>query len=286
MPPASGCSALRPTALRFGGTKTLAGIPRDVQWTSNLRSLALSYCPLGPDSRGSLDGLFAGNRRQRVIIDAVISYGYGTAFADSASSPTVALLKFGYFTLLAGDQDSATESGLLRELSDTMFIPESDSWQELILGFYGEEFRRQRRVGFDFGGLQIDQVEELSRNVPAGYEIRRIDGDLVSDDMSAHSPLDLLTRGIGFCALQKAEVVCEAYSYTQTEEAIEIETITASGHRRKGLGTATCATLVVECLKRGIEPHWNASNPASVGLAEKLGYVQSDVYDALFPCLI
>ena len=164
-----------------------------------------------------------------------------------------------------------------------MFIPESDSWQELILGFYGAKFKRQRRVGFDFGGLQIDRVEELSRNVPAGHEIRRIDEDLVSDDMSAHSPLDLLTRGIGFCALQKAEVVCEAYSYTQTEEAIEIETSTASGHRRKGLGTATSATLVVECLKRGIEPHWNASNPASVALAEKLGYVQSDVYDALFP---
>ncbi len=245
----------------------------------------MDFVPITPDSRSGLAPLFAGHRRQRVIIDAVIGHGYGSALADSASNPEVVVLKFGYFTLLAGNQDSALASGFLRELSDTMFIPECDLWRDLVIAFYKDKLRKQQRVGFDFYGLDIDHLVKLSRSIPEGYEILRIDEDLVSDGMSAHSPLDLLEKGVGYCALNEDKVVCEAYSYTQTDEAIEIEIGTDPDHRRKGLATAVCTTLITYCLKRGIEPHWNASNSESVGLAEKLGYVQSDVYEALYPWL-
>lgn len=240
---------------------------------------------IDPANRRILSDLFAQYKRQRVIIDAVIDYGYGTAYTDSANSPKVALLKFGYFSLLAGDPKIAITSGLVRELSDTMFIPECDSWRDIVMAFYENRLRMQRRVGFDFCGLDIDYLEELSRGIPKGYKIHRIDEDLVSDDMSAHSAIDLLERGVGYCAVVKEKVVCEAYSYTQTDQAIEVEVGTDPDHRRRGLATATSATLLAHCLKHGIAPHWNASNAESVGLAEKLGYIQADVYEALFPWL-
>lgn len=238
---------------------------------------------IDPTNRGLLSDLFVHHKRQRVIIDAVIDNGYGNAYADSKNSPAVALLKFGYFSLLAGDQARAVAAGFVQETAGTMFIPECDSWHNLIKAFYGDRFHTQRRIGLDFNRLDIDYLEELSKRVPKGYEILRIDENLVADDMSAHSPLDLLEKGIGYCSVSKGKVVCEAFSYTQTDEAIEIEVSTDPDHRRRGLATATCATLIAYCLKRGIEPHWNAANLESVGLAEKLGYVQSDDYEALFP---
>ena len=43
-------------------------------------------------------------------------------------------------------------------------------------------------------------------------------------------------------------------------------------YRRQGLAEAACAKLMLECLKRGWYPSWDAHNMASVHLAEKLGY--------------
>jgi len=55
-------------------------------------------------------------------------------------------------------------------------------------------------------------------------------------------------------------------------DGIEIQIDTREDHRRKGLAAACGAALILECLKRGIYPGWDAANMESVRLAEKLGY--------------
>ena len=241
--------------------------------------------PIDPDNRRVLAALFANHKRQRVIIDAVIEQGHGTAFANAEDYPQVGLLKFGYFTLLAGDPEHAVHSDVIQSLAGTMFIPEFEGWKNTVIRAYGDRLKRQQRVGFSFEGLSIDHLSELKENVPEGYELRRIEQNHVSESMGAHSAREFIEHGVGFCTLFRGRSVCEAYSYTQTPKAIEIETGTDPDHKRKGLATATCAALIEHSLQSGLEPHWNASNSASVGLAEKLGYVQDDVYEALFPWL-
>ena len=49
-----------------------------------------------------------------------------------------------------------------------------------------------------------------------------------------------------------------------------------------GLATALSASLIVESLSRGLEPHWDAANPESCKLALKLGYTSAGSYVALF----
>ena len=49
-------------------------------------------------------------------------------------------------------------------------------------------------------------------------------------------------------------------------------------HRRRGLATACAAGLILACLDRGLFPSWDAANPESVGLAQKLGYRFSHEY--------
>lgn len=50
--------------------------------------------------------------------------------------------------------------------------------------------------------------------------------------------------------------------------------------RRKGLASVCGAKLILECMKRGLYPSWDAQNKGSVALAEKLGYHFSHEYVA------
>ncbi|MCM1200726.1 MAG: GNAT family N-acetyltransferase [Bacteroides fragilis] len=47
---------------------------------------------------------------------------------------------------------------------------------------------------------------------------------------------------------------------------------TKKEYRRRGLATVCGARLILECLDRGLYPSWDAQNPWSVVLAQKLGY--------------
>ncbi len=53
-------------------------------------------------------------------------------------------------------------------------------------------------------------------------------------------------------------------------------------HRRQGLGLLLAAALIAWCLDRGLEPHWDAANPESRLLAEKLGYDTPTEYESLY----
>lgn len=67
-------------------------------------------------------------------------------------------------------------------------------------------------------------------------------------------------------------MVSGASSYTVYRGGIEIEIDTRIDYRRQGLALACGAKLIMECLKRGLYPSWDAQNPGSVALSQKLGY--------------
>ncbi|MGL5086426.1 MAG: GNAT family N-acetyltransferase, partial [Clostridium sp.] len=61
-----------------------------------------------------------------------------------------------------------------------------------------------------------------------------------------------------------------------------IEIDTHPEHRRKGLATVAASALILDCIKRGKYPSWDAANLESVDLAKKLGYVFKEAYDTYF----
>ena len=86
--------------------------------------------------------------------------------------------------------------------------------------------------------------------------------------------------GLGVVALKDGELAAGASSYSTYEKGIEIEIDTREDYRRKGLAYACGAKLILKCLERGLYPSWDAQNPWSVALAEKLGYHFSHEYTA------
>jgi predicted GNAT family acetyltransferase len=51
-------------------------------------------------------------------------------------------------------------------------------------------------------------------------------------------------------------------------------------YRRQGIATLLAARLLRWCLENNAQPNWDAANPESCRLAEKLGYTQTGQYEA------
>ena len=114
---------------------------------------------------------------------------------------------------------------------------------------------------------------------------RQIDADstLISEDhvRNFNSPEDFVGRGLGFCVLEGERIVSGASSYAICNQGIEVQVNTHPEYRQRGLATAVSAALLVYCLEHGIEARWDAGNPRSVKLAERLGYRASGSYEML-----
>lgn len=80
--------------------------------------------------------------------------------------------------------------------------------------------------------------------------------------------------------VQDGDVVAAACtSALVCSKGIELNIITHPGFRNKGLATIVAARLILDCLDKGIEPHWDAANDTSKNLALKLGYEEKGTYD-------
>ena len=62
---------------------------------------------------------------------------------------------------------------------------------------------------------------------------------------------------------------------------MEVAIATAPDHRGRGLAACAAAALVQEALVREHVPHWNAFNPVSQRLAERLGFAFAGIVEIL-----
>lgn len=73
------------------------------------------------------------------------------------------------------------------------------------------------------------------------------------------------------------EILCLSTTYALSSSAAEISIATMPQHRGRGLASATASRLVLECLTRGLTPYWSTANPASLRIAERLGFVHCGI---------
>ncbi len=133
-----------------------------------------------------------------------------------------------------------------------------------------------------------ERLEAIVASLPEGYELKRIDGELYEACLENEqfednvgnfaSKEEFLELGRGFAILKDGEIVSVASSYTVYREGIEVEIDTEEEYRRQGLASVAGAALILSCLDDGLYPSWDAANPESVHLAEKLGYEFSHEY--------
>ena len=198
-------------------------------------------------------------------------------FAFYAGSPSEELIKF--------KPESYRQSFII-------MVPQNEIWAELIEKCYMDKAKKVTRYAIkkERNVFDILKLEQAVLDMPKGYELKMLqeqeynmcrNNSWANDLVSQYKDYDTYKElGLGVVVLKDGELVAGASSYSTYKEGIEIEIDTRKDHRRKGLAYACGAKLILECLKNGLYPSWDAQNKWSVALAEKLGYHFSHEYTA------
>lgn len=236
--------------------------------------------------------LFAG--WEETIIWSCLQGVMGAVYADRQEEPTGAMAILGDFAFFAGKPDAGLVSYKPeRCIQDfIIMVPQNAGWAELIEQCYGEKAKKVTRYAFkkEPDVFDREKLRSSAEALPPEYVMQPVYEELFyrckeiewcRDWVAQYEDYDTYRKyGLGVVILKDGEPVSGASSYSGYRGGIEIEIDTKEEHRRKGLAHICGAQLILECLDRGLYPSWDAQNPKSAALAEKLGYHQDRAYTA------
>ena len=223
-------------------------------------------------------------------LDCIIEDQMGQAFVDSIENPQRFMVEQDhFFCYFAGDWSAQAGRDFLSATPrGRILMSGSPGWGEVLQDAFGENLVPITRYSYASDSLSLDHLSELAAANPHTPHIRRIDAAVASGDVpnleigAFESPEDFEARGIGYCLMQDEQVIGIAYASLVCSDGIEVSIIVDPAHYRQGIATALACQLLIWCLQRSIAPHWDAANPESCYLAEKLGYRKLGEYRAYF----
>lgn len=230
------------------------------------------------------EGLFEG--WEETLIWSCLQGVMGKVYADSLENPASAMAVLGDFCFFAGKpKKEMVQFDQKQGKRDAMImVPQNEEWAELIRECFQEKAKEVIRYAikketdiFDRGLLQT-----IVEGLPEEYELRMMDEELFWQCREIEWCKDWTVQyedyamyrkyGLGVVIMKEGEPVSGASSYSGYRGGIEVQIDTREDYRRRGLAGVCGAKLVLECLKRGWYPSWDAQNQWSAALAEKLGY--------------
>lgn len=247
--------------------------------------------PLTKANRIRLGRAFRESTRVDLGIDCALEAQMGRVFVDDPESPTAFRIEQGPFRYFAGDSRSPGGREMIERLEPHALIVSSPpEWPEVAKEIHGEKFISLPRYSFSSERLSLERLEHLLGASDYREGLRRMGGAVaaaVRDDPEHWLDLsgfdsgeDFMERGCGFFLEDKNEMIGAAWSPLVCSKGIEVSIYVVPAHRRGGVATALASALLTHCLEEGVDPHWDAANPESCTLAEKLGYVYMGSYDA------
>lgn len=250
--------------------------------------------PLSKANRLKLAQAFRRHPRVDLAIDCAIEGQMGMALVDDPANPTAYCIVGGPFRYYAGDAEGAGGRALLLDsLGDyDLLMPSPEPWPAIARAVYGERLLSFLRYQFSSDSLNADHLAGLLARSRFGARLTPIDTALAAQLMqnpaeydaiaAFDSAEDFAARGLGFALVEQQQVLGAAYSSLVCSRGIEVSIFVAERQRGRGLATALASRLLLACLERGLQGHWDAANPPSYKLALKLGYTFVGMYKAWF----
>lgn len=231
---------------------------------------------------------------QETIIWSCLRDVMGEIYVNDRENPTAAMAVLGDFCFLAGkpDREIAAYKPKSQGKDFMIMVPQNRGWAAMVECCYKEKAKKVVRYAFkkEPETFDIMALKIAAESLPEEYTLKKIDKNLFEhckemewcrDLVSQYSDFEMYRKyGMGVAVLKNGEILSGASSYSGYPGGIEIEIDTREDYRRRGLARACGARLILECLERGWYPSWDAQNPWSAALAEKLGYRFSHVYEA------
>jgi len=234
---------------------------------------------------------FRHNPRVDYSLDCVIEGQMGQAVADDAEPPRAYRVSVGPFWYFAGDAESPGGQALVAELPPyCLLMPSPPAWIEAAQRAC--PLVTNTRYSFSTERLSEAHLTQLWAASPWCEQVAAADAALLArfagrpdncvDIGDFESPADFEARGLGFVALDGDRMMGAAYSSLVCSRGIEVSLYVDEPYRRRGVATAVSARLLLECLRQGLRPNWDAANEESCRLAQKLGFEPAGAYDAYF----
>ncbi len=232
----------------------------------------------------NIEKLFEG--WQETLIWSCLDGYMGKAFADNEKKPQSAQIIIGDFCFFAGKPNEELIKNFPKDYKSEylIMIGRNEEHNELIEKIYKERANKVKRYAIkkEYDIFDKEKLLKIVNNIGENVKLKLIDKDIYDEVRRNKWSKDLCSqfneyedykkRGIGVAAIIDGQVVSGASSYTVYKKGIEIEIDTREDYRRRGLALACGAKLILECLKKGLYPSWDAQNKGSVALSEKLGY--------------
>ena len=217
----------------------------------------------------------------------------GQAFMDDPDRPTAYRITIGPFWYFAGDADGPGGRALLAEWpAYNLLMPSPPAWAAAAGELFGARLVAFPRYSFSADELNERHLAAVVAASPLRERVVAVDAALLAraaegvetfiDLADFDSPDDFVARGLGYVALDGERVMGAAYSSLVCSRGIEVSLYVDEPYRRQGVATAIAGRLLLECVRQGRRPNWDAANLESCALAEKLGYVASGSYDSYF----
>lgn len=250
---------------------------------------------INDSERSNLSKLCSCRKNDNLLLWFLEGNPYCAAWLDDVIHPEEAIIIAADFCYLMGvvKHHDEIEEVLEENARHKIIIPCGTHWDAYLKECMSEKVRCYSRYAIKHEPNVFDKnnLEQLIKNIDPVYEIKQIDEDIYKEvldiDWAAdgccfyRSYEDFKENGLGYVVLRDRQLVSIASSYTTYKNTIGVTIGTLEEYQRHGLAAACGATLILECLERGIYPEWEASNMNSVALSEKLGYhfdKEFDVY--------
>ncbi|MGM7637639.1 GNAT family N-acetyltransferase [Bacillus sp. Hm123] len=226
----------------------------------------------------------------------------GMIYVDDIEKPRTAMIDVtGVITMFIGDATNEKFITPLRDFIDNQLkedtyescegthfltVVKEESWEKALLEVISHrDFEIDYEWYYQFNESCFYSLKESHKLLPRGYEIRRIDADVISNDPDEmmidvlnecwYSVDKFLEQGFGYCVMKEGRIVsaCLSCCVNGKDHEISVETYNEE-EQNKGLATSVCAVYLEHCIEQGVVPHWSTleTNIESKQLAKKLGF--------------
>lgn len=241
-----------------------------------------SAFPIRDGAQG--EAVFASVPCLRGEIAAALEGRMGRVVADRPDHPRGAVAAAGDF-LVCGGEAGPSAAHLIRAAMSgqnrVWIVYAPDAWQD-ALGRVAA-FHKEERIAFDPAVQPEDShlrrmfetaPSELRFPAIAGEWIARCRAETWSRDFVAEFPSDedFSAFGLGVLAVLGGTPAAGASSYLRWQGGIEVQVQTREGFEGRGYATLAAARLVLRAHALGLRVSWDAANPASARIAQKLGF--------------
>ncbi len=205
----------------------------------------------------------------------------GVVYGDGESPKTAAAV-LGYI-FIGGEYNEKFLSDLFELMKGKEFviITENERIQSSVIDYYGERCTIQHRFETVKKIPSLPKTDYISP-LADGFELRCFNEDMYKQSLNEEwskdfcenfkSCEDFLKNGLGYGIVYGDKLVCGVTSYTYYSGGYEVIVATKPEYRRRGFARAAAREFIMETIRRGKLPSWDAAHSASLRLAESLGY--------------